>query len=222
MAEHNQTNNQYNAQPRDSEAPPYPGTSPVSPITGSESIQPPPSEATGAHSEKPPMQGDYDAPTPVHTDESARGYQGQPHPDQINGPAGQYPVNSPSDVKAYPGQPTPQFQQQQPGQPGAYYTPHGQQTGYATATPLHALLSVPCPVDCPCCGKREMTRVESVSGTTTHGWAAVLCCCCCLGCIPYLMSSLKDVDHYCGQCSAKLATWHNSGRVEVLQTGQRQ
>lgn len=107
----------------------------------------------------------YDAPTPVHTDESAKAYQGQPHPDQINGPGvNQYPLNSPSDVKAYPGQPIPQAQQQ----PGAYYTPHGQQTGYATATPLHALLSVPCPVDCPCCGKREMTRTEAVSGTTTQ------------------------------------------------------
>lgn len=29
------------------------------------------------------------------------------------------------------------------------------------------------------------------------------------------MSSLKDVDHYCGKCGTMLATWHNSGRVEV-------
>ncbi|KAJ5979803.1 LPS-induced tumor necrosis factor alpha factor [Penicillium waksmanii] len=207
MAEHNQINNQDSEGLTPLAAPPYSG-----------SIQPAPSEATSAHSEKPPLHGDYNAAPPVHTSESTRAYQGQPHPDQINGPGvGQYPVNSPSDVKAYPGQPTPQIQQQQ----GAYNTSHGQQTGYATATPLHALLSVPCPVDCPCCGKREMTRIEAVSGTKTHGWAALLCCCCCLGCIPYLMSSLKDINHYCGQCSAKLATWHDSGRVEVLQTGQR-
>ncbi|KAJ5133072.1 LPS-induced tumor necrosis factor alpha factor [Penicillium atrosanguineum] len=218
MAEHNQTNNQNSGGLTPFAAPLYSGTSPVSPITGSKSIQPAPSEATGAHSEKPPLHGDYNAPTPVHIDESARVYHGQPHPDHINGPGvGQCLVNSPSDVKTYPNQITPQIQEQ----PGAYYTPHGQATGYTTATPLHALLSVPCPVDCPCCGKREMTRIEAVSGTTTHGWAAVLCCCCCLGCIPYLMSSLKDVNHYCGQCSAKLATWHNSRRVEVLQTGQR-
>ena len=146
-------------------APLYSGTSPVSPITGSKSIQPAPSEATGAHSEKPPLHGDYNTPTPVHTDESARAYQGQPRPDQINGPdVGQYLVNSPSDVKAYPAQLTPQIQKQQ----GAYYTAHGQPTGYVTATPLHVLLSVPCPVDCPCCGKREMTRVEAVSGTKTQ------------------------------------------------------
>ncbi|KAJ5128127.1 LPS-induced tumor necrosis factor alpha factor [Penicillium atrosanguineum] len=218
MAEHNQTNNQNSEGLTPLTAPPYSGTSPVSPIIGSKSIQPAPSEATGAYSEKPPLHGDYNAPTPIHTDEYTRAYQKQPYPDQINGPSvGQYLVNLPSDIKAYPGQPTPQIQQQ----PGAYYTPHGQPTGHATATPLHALLSAPCPVDCPCFGKCEMTRIEAVSGTKTHGWAAVLCCCCCLGCIPYLMSSLKDVNHYCGQCSAKLAIWHNSGLVEVLQTGQR-
>jgi hypothetical protein len=92
-------------------------------------------------------------------------YQGQPHSDQVNGPGvGQYLVNSPSDVKTYPAQPISQIQQQ----PAAYYTAHGQPTGYATATPLHALLSVPCPVDCPCCGKREMTRIEAISGTKTQ------------------------------------------------------
>ena len=53
------------------------------------------------------------------------------------------------------------------------------------------------------------------------GWAAILCFCCCLGCVPYLMSSLKDVEHSCGKCGAKLAKWHNSGRVNVLQNGAR-
>ena len=57
--------------------------------------------------------------------------------------------------------------------------------------------------------------------TRSSGWAAILCFCCCLGCIPYLMSSLKDVEHSCGKCGAKLATWHNSGRVQVLQNGAR-
>lgn len=63
---------------------------------------------------------------------------------------------------------------------------------------------------------------QKKANNLNSGWAAVLCFCCCLGCIPYLMSSLKDVDHYCGKCGAKLACWHNSGRVEVLQLGQRQ
>ncbi|KAE8168222.1 LITAF-like zinc ribbon domain-containing protein [Aspergillus tamarii] len=93
----------------------------------------------------------------------------------------------------------------------------GHPSGYNSATPLHALQRGPTPVDCPICGVREMTRTEAESGNTTHGWAAVICCCFCLGCIPYLMSSLKDYNHYCGQCGTMLATWHNSGRVEVHQ-----
>ncbi|KAJ5456974.1 hypothetical protein N7530_012248 [Penicillium desertorum] len=132
--------------------------------------------------------------------------------------------------KAYAGQPLPayshaqaqaQAQLQGPGQPQQFYTPSGHPSGYATAIPLHCVQSAPCPVDCPVCGQREMTSVQSVSGGTTHGWAAVLCFCCCLGCIPYLMSSLKDVEHSCGKCGAKLAKWHNSGRVNVLQNGAR-
>ncbi|GFF42245.1 conserved hypothetical protein [Aspergillus lentulus] len=111
-------------------------------------------------------------------------------------------------------------QQQQFAHPPApeYYAAApgmGHPSGYNTATPLHALQRGPTPVDCPVCGHREMTRAEAHSGNTTHGWAAVLCCCFCLGCIPYLMSSLKDVDHYCGKCGVMLATWHNSGRVDV-------
>ncbi|KAE8370929.1 LITAF-like zinc ribbon domain-containing protein [Aspergillus caelatus] len=75
----------------------------------------------------------------------------------------------------------------------------GHPSGYNAATPLHALQRGPTPVDCPICGVREMTRTEAESGNTTHGWAAVICCCFCLGCIPYLMSSLKDYNHYCEQ-----------------------
>ncbi|KAJ5312808.1 LPS-induced tumor necrosis factor alpha factor [Penicillium antarcticum] len=120
--------------------------------------------------------------------------------------------------KAYAGQPLPQ---QGPPQPNQYYTPYGHPSGYATAVPLHGVQSAPCPVDCPVCGEREMTRINPISGGTTHGWAAILCFCCCLGCIPYLMSSLKDVEHSCGKCNAKLAVWHNSGRVQVLQNSNR-
>jgi hypothetical protein len=116
-------------------------------------------------SEKPALHGDYDAPTPVYPEEPAKSYQGQPHPDQINSAyAGQHPMNSPSDVKTYPGQPAPY----PPQQPGMYYTPYGHPSGYATAVPLQSLLSAPCPVDCPCCGKREMTRIEPISGGTTQ------------------------------------------------------
>ncbi|CAG8927505.1 unnamed protein product [Penicillium salamii] len=133
-------------------------------------------------------------------------------PDSV-GEVPSYDASAPRD-KEYPNQP-PQNHPQQ------FYTPAGHPSGYMTAVPLHSVQSAPCPVDCPVCGQREMTRVEAVSGGTTHGWAAILCFCCCLGCIPYLMTSLKDVEHSCGKCSAKLATWHNSGRVQVLQNGPR-
>ncbi|CAG7938325.1 unnamed protein product [Penicillium nalgiovense] len=168
-------------------------------------------------------------PTPINSP-SEKQY---PHqPDSI----GQAPAYDASTAmtappeKAYPGQPLPEYahaqaqaqaQLQGPGQPQQFYTPSGHPSGYAAAIPLHCVQSAPCPVDCPVCGQREMTSVQSVSGGTTHGWAAVLCFCCCLGCIPYLMSSLKDVEHSCGKCGAKLAKWHNSGRVNVLQNGAR-
>ncbi|RAL14485.1 LITAF-like zinc ribbon domain-containing protein [Aspergillus homomorphus CBS 101889] len=88
-------------------------------------------------------------------------------------------------------------------------------SGYNTATPLHALQRGPAPVDCPVCRHREMTRVQPEAGNTTHAWAAVACICCCLGCVPYMLSSLKDEHHYCGKCGTLLATWYNSGRTDV-------
>lgn len=48
-------------------------------------------------------------------------------------------------------------------------------------------------------------RIEFVSGGTTHMAAVVLCCCFCLGCIPYMASWFKDVEHKCGNCGALLA-----------------
>ncbi|PYH98021.1 hypothetical protein BO71DRAFT_89013 [Aspergillus ellipticus CBS 707.79] len=121
--------------------------------------------------------------------------------------------------------PTPTYSQPSPIQPPeqpnrTFYAGSQHPSGYSTATPLHALQRGPAPVDCPVCGHREMTRVVGESGNTTHAWAAVLCFCCCLGCIPYLMSSLKDEKHYCGHCGALLATWHNSGRTDVNQVGR--
>jgi lipopolysaccharide-induced tumor necrosis factor-alpha factor len=50
---------------------------------------------------------------------------------------------------------------------------------------------------------------------SSSAWAFGLCCLACLGCIPYLMNSLKDVHHKCGKCGVHLATWHRSGSTEV-------
>ncbi|KKK22827.1 hypothetical protein P175DRAFT_0506257 [Aspergillus ochraceoroseus IBT 24754] len=99
-------------------------------------------------------------------------------------------------------------------QPPQQYAPP---SSYASAAPLQSLQRSPAPVDCPVCGVREMTRVEAVTGNTNHAWAAVMCFCLCLGCVPYMMSSLKNVNHMCGRCGAMLATWHNSGRVDIHQ-----
>ncbi|PLB49097.1 hypothetical protein P170DRAFT_408078 [Aspergillus steynii IBT 23096] len=104
-----------------------------------------------------------------------------------------------------------------PMEPPAWQPGMPHPSGYNTSSPLHTLQRGPAPVDCPICSHREMTRVDVESGNTTHGWAAVICCCFCLGCIPYLISSLKDVNHHCGKCGAMLATFHASGRTEVHQ-----
>lgn len=69
-----------------------------------------------------------------------------------------------SEVKAYPGQPMPNpFQQSR-----QYYNPDGRPSEWSMAVPLHALQSVPCPVDCPVCRHREITRTEAVTGMTTQ------------------------------------------------------
>ncbi|RAL61002.1 hypothetical protein DID88_010098 [Monilinia fructigena] len=90
---------------------------------------------------------------------------------------------------------------------------------YATAMPIHSLQSGPTPVDCPVCGVREVTSVEHHSGMTTHLIALLCCAVTCLGCIPYLVSGLKDVEQKCGHCGALLAIWHRSGRTEVRVPG---
>ncbi|KAF7910759.1 uncharacterized protein EAF01_002268 [Botrytis porri] len=117
-------------------------------------------------------------------------------------PQGQYP---PQDH--YPAQPPPQANINQG------------RNNYATALPIRALQTGPTPVDCPLCGVREVTAVESHSGMTTHLIALLCCAVTCLGCIPYLISGLKDVEHKCGHCGALLAVWHRSGRTDVKVPG---
>jgi len=110
----------------------------------------------------------------------------------------------------------PQQQMPQQQQPQVIYTNVPQGNLYLAATPIPALQSYPAVIDCPRCGARAMTVAEPESGNTTHAWAALFCFCFCLGCIPYLMASLKDTLHKCSSCGAAVALWHRSGRVEVL------
>ncbi|ERF70700.1 hypothetical protein EPUS_02566 [Endocarpon pusillum Z07020] len=127
------------------------------------------------------------------------------------------------------GQPPPQQYQGGPTSPPG----QGQQMGgggmaqnkndgsqFKTATAIPNLGMGPAPVDCPSCGKRGMTRVSYQAGNTTHIWAGItFCFTLCLCFIPYLMNSLKDVQHHCSNCGVLLATWHKSGAVDVHMHG---
>lgn len=135
-----------------------------------------------------------------------------PHPQQHPGYVGSPP---PQQFQQVPQQQQQQIPQQIPQQaPGM---PPQQQSGtvYQNATPIASLNRGPSPADCPACGQRSMTAVAYEIGNTTHAWALGLCCLVCLGCIPYVMNSLKDVQHKCGRCGVLLATWHRSGTTEV-------
>ncbi|KAM5352853.1 hypothetical protein ACJ41O_005575 [Fusarium nematophilum] len=83
------------------------------------------------------------------------------------------------------------------------------------SVPIQSLQSQSAPVICPSCGQREMTVITPEAGGFTHGLAALVCLVSCLGCIPYCISSTKDVHHRCGKCGVPLATFHRSGRTEV-------
>ncbi|KAL4913308.1 LITAF-like zinc ribbon domain-containing protein [Aspergillus aurantiobrunneus] len=123
----------------------------------------------------------------------------------------QQPASSPHQQAHGPWNPDPHMY------PPQKYAPAPQPSQYPIAVPLHALQRVSQAVDCPFCHQREMTRIEAVNGSTTHGWAALLCCCACVGCIPYLMATFKDMNHSCGKCGNLLATYHGSGHVVVHQ-----
>ncbi|PVF91295.1 hypothetical protein CPB86DRAFT_719689 [Serendipita vermifera] len=115
---------------------------------------------------------------------------------------GQQPQYAPGQPQFTPGQP--QFvPQQQPGAP-------------LTATPITALNRGSAPVDCPVCGQRAVTSTRKVIGSNNHLWAAITCFCCCLGCIPYLLDDLKDVEHSCSNCGTHLATYYKSGGTEAM------
>lgn len=108
-------------------------------------------------------------------------------------------------------------------------------SNYRSAVSIPNLGMSAAPVDCPMCGQRAMTSIIYFVGNTTQfvlkyhscseyttnicqnsAWAlAVFCLTLCLCFIPYMMNSLKDVKHKCGNCGTLLATWHKSGAVDV-------
>ncbi|KAE9368135.1 hypothetical protein N431DRAFT_429332 [Stipitochalara longipes BDJ] len=142
--------------------------------------------------------------SPQYTSEQQPQYTGEQQPHYGAEQPGMQPIQE----KQYQQQAIPQ-QQQMPQQPLP-------QNNFASATPLVSLQQGPAPVDCPMCRVRQMTRVEFVSGGTTHLVALLCCLGLCCGCIPYLTTWFKDVEHKCGNCGALLAVWHRSGRTEVI------
>jgi transcription elongation factor Elf1 len=139
----------------------------------------------------------------------------QPQQDTYAQPQQQQYTGTPAHPQeTYKGDPqhyAPQQHQQQPGMPPQ------QASGmvYQNATPIPSLNRSPAPADCPACGQRALTNCSFETGNTNHAWAAGACFFLCLGCIPYMMNSLKDVQHKCGRCGVLLATYHRSGNTEV-------
>ncbi|KAK3174732.1 hypothetical protein OEA41_001978 [Lepraria neglecta] len=131
-------------------------------------------------------------------------------------PPAQQPAMATNEKQEYytAAQPVEQMQQQ-PMQQAPVQQMQTQPSMYQNAVPLHSLTEAAAPIDCPTCRQRGLTRVEFVAGNTTHVWALVLCVCIGLGCVPYLINGLKDVNHKCGNCGVFLATWKKSGRTVV-------
>jgi predicted RNA-binding Zn-ribbon protein involved in translation (DUF1610 family) len=115
------------------------------------------------------------------------------------------PVQSPQPMQMQPQYMQPQQQQQQ----------QQQQSKYLSAVPLAGLTIGSAPVDCPSCGKREVTRTTAKTGQETHIWALVTCLLTCCGCLIYLFDFTKDVEHRCGNCGVLLATWQRRGGTQV-------
>jgi len=175
----------------------------------------------------------YRAPSPIS-------HPGSPPPafqQEGMSPAGMSPYQSPpvayqqQNQMGYPPQQVPFNQQpmypQQPNQQQAFHpqmVPQPMQGQPMQGQPMRQFqntIAIPnltmgaAPVDCPICGARAMTSISYHSGNTTHVWAGITCCLTGLFCfVPYMMNSLKDVQHRCGSCGTLLATWHKSGQIE--------
>ncbi|KAF5657755.1 litaf zinc finger [Fusarium denticulatum] len=85
------------------------------------------------------------------------------------------------------------------------------------SVPLDELKDRSATVICPRCEVRTRTITEVKSGNVTHLTAGVLVVASVLllAWVPYVISGLKNVLHYCGNCNLFLAEYHRSGRTEV-------
>nr|XP_037877552.1 cell death-inducing p53-target protein 1-like [Bombyx mori] len=82
-------------------------------------------------------------------------------------------------------------------------------TGRGSRTSSKANGPDPSHYTCPSCNTAIVTRVERVSTTKTHLFAALLCligCWPCV-CIPYCTNSCQNAEHYCPNCSAYIGNY---------------
>jgi lipopolysaccharide-induced tumor necrosis factor-alpha factor len=166
--------------------------------------------------EKPTVtQNNYNQPEqsqyPEHTT-TQQDVHNQQHPPQYDNRDFSSPLAQPPLINN-PTNPPPTHQPQ--GQKDGVFPPAQQQQQNYQSMPIQNLQSQSAPVVCPSCGVRAMTVTKAESGGMTHAIAAGVCFFACLGCIPYCISSLKDVHHQCGNCNMPLADYHRSGRTEV-------
>lgn len=66
----------------------------------------------------------------------------------------------------------------------------------------------PAKLICPSCSKRIETTIKHEPTKLTN-LNAILCCglCCC--CIPYIMDSCQNANHYCSNCEAYIGSYTN-------------
>ncbi|EXJ56403.1 hypothetical protein A1O7_06746, partial [Cladophialophora yegresii CBS 114405] len=87
---------------------------------------------------------------------------------------------------------------------------------YPHATPIHDLGHVEAIIDCPYCGTRGKTKTNLTSGNMNHAWAGCLFVITFIfAFVPYMCSSLKNVEHRCRSCGKRLAIWHRSGHTQL-------
>lgn len=104
--------------------------------------------------------------------------------------------------------PPPYVTQPQPGIYPAYPAVPPQQV-VAVVPVVRQMGPDPSHYTCPSCNTAIVTRVERVSTTKTHLFAALLCligCWPCV-CIPYCTNSCQNAEHYCPNCSAYIGNY---------------
>jgi lipopolysaccharide-induced tumor necrosis factor-alpha factor len=92
-----------------------------------------------------------------------------------------------------------------------YMPPTGTVTYGIQVVPVVSFNKNPVPCTCPNCRSMIVTRVEETTGLLA--WVLCLLLCifgCWLGCclIPFCISDLQNVQHYCPNCNAFIGEYH--------------